>query len=163
MLEYNFSEPMVEKVGEEWRIEIEGCEMHEYNGLMIPAKPVYILLPPGTEVDRIEVKGKEKFLGIYNIQKAKPIIAGGRLLKIFSGKEVNIPYEKVGVYKARGYSILVMNLPLSLLFYLSTTTSGPTFPMKMISHCSVTLPIVQHILLKKTLKRQSVLQDRRCC
>ncbi len=110
VLEYNFSEPIVEKVGGEWRIEIEGCEMHEYNGLMIPAKPVYILLPPGTEVDRIEVKGKEKFLGIYNIQKAKPIIAGGRLLKIFSGKEVNIPYEKAGVYKARGYSILVMNL-----------------------------------------------------
>ncbi|KAA0000142.1 MAG: hypothetical protein FE047_02205 [Thermoplasmata archaeon] len=139
ILEYKFSKPTLEKIGNKWKVEIDGCQLHEHNGLIVPVKPLYILLPPYREVDKIEVKGKEKYIGFYPIEEAKPIIAGNKIIKISPKKETNVLYEKVGVYKARGFPILVMNLfPISYkngkLYYYKTMEVKIKLKKAEISH-----------------------------
>jgi len=113
---YKFEKPVIEKIGGEYEIKIDGCEMHEYNGLLLPAKPAHILIPYGKEVKKIDVKGvNKKFLGFYEVEKAKALFVGNNKVEILSTNVANKLYEKVGIYGLRGYNILVMNImPVSV-------------------------------------------------
>lgn len=114
LLEFKFDKPTIKRIGNEYRIELEGCYPYNYKGLMIPVKPVYILLPFKKDVKKIVVKGEEKFIGNYNLEKEKPIIIKGRKIEIKHGNKIEKLYEKVGIYGLRGYNILVMNIfPIS--------------------------------------------------
>jgi len=115
-LKYEFEKPVVKKIGDTYEIKMKGCEMHEYNGLLIPVKPLHILIPYGKKIEGINVKGiNKKFLGIYPVEKEKPLFVGNKKLATMSTNVVNKLYEKVGVYGLRGYNILVMNLiPISV-------------------------------------------------
>ena len=108
--EFKFEKPTIKKIGNEYTIEMKNCLRHEYNGFVIPAKPLHILLPPGKEVDKIEVHGKRVFIGKYEIEKEKPLIVNGRKFSPAIKNEIKRAYEKVGVYGLRGYNILVINL-----------------------------------------------------
>ena len=114
LLEFKFDKPTIKRIGNEYRIELEGCYPYNYKGLLIPVKPVYILLPFKKDVKKIVVKGEEKFIGNYNLEKEKPIIIKGRKIEIKHGNKIEKLYEKVGIYGLRGYNILVMNIfPIS--------------------------------------------------
>lgn len=123
--EFKFDKPVIKKVGNEYAIEMKNCLRHEYNGFVIPAKPLHILLPPSKEVDKIEVHGKKVFIGKYEIEKEKPVIVNGRKFFPVIKNGIKEAYEKVGVYGLRGYNILVINLlPISYedekLYYYRT-------------------------------------------
>ena len=123
---YFFSSPGISEGKNGVEIGIEGCEMYEYGGILIPAKEIHILLPYGKDVSKIDVKAYgKKFLGEYEIEKAEPIIAGNKRIVLSSTSQIHRIYEKVGVYSLRGYRILVMDLfPLSYdhgkVFYYSS-------------------------------------------
>ncbi|HEC82383.1 MAG TPA: hypothetical protein ENI53_00670 [Thermoplasmatales archaeon] len=113
-ISYKFKEPVLKEVANGYRIKIDGCNLHEYNGLIVPAKTVRILLPYGKEIEKIKVSGKRKFLGNYEIEKEKPLFVGNKKVVPMAKNSIERLYEKVGVYGLRGYNILVMNiLPVS--------------------------------------------------
>lgn len=114
VLHYSFGEPHIQNLGDECRVEIEGCTLHEYNGLMLPVKQAHILIPYGTDVEKIEVHGSRELLGWYTLEKVKPLIVGREKIELASSDTVDKLYEKVGTYGLRGYNILVVNiLPVS--------------------------------------------------
>ncbi|MBC7080653.1 MAG: hypothetical protein H5T44_00140 [Thermoplasmatales archaeon] len=94
---------------EEVEIAIEGCNKYEYNGLIIPVKNLFILLPYKKDVKDIEVNVKERYAGEYKIKEGKPVIVANKKI-LREGKEINEKYEVVGIYYARGYKILIINL-----------------------------------------------------
>ena len=108
---FQFQKPNVTKNGNEYIFSINGCKMHEINGLIIPTKPLHILLPPKKNVDKIIVKGTKEYIGSYKIKHAEPLIVNGKSLGGIVNYNINTPsYEKIGVYGLRGYKILAMNL-----------------------------------------------------
>lgn len=114
VLHYSFGEPHIQKLGDTYRVELEGCESHEYHGLVLPAQQVHILIPYGKEVEKIEVNGIREPLGEYPPERAKPLMVGQERIEIPSYDTGDELYEKVGTYGLRGYRILVMNmLPIS--------------------------------------------------
>ncbi len=132
---FEFDSPTIKKVGNEYSIEIKGCYQYNYKGLVIPVKPLYILIPYKKEISKIFVRSKEEFLGNYPLQKEKNIIVGDKKIEkiekieknekiekigrigrigVKPTNKIDILYEKVGIYGLRGYNILVMNIfPIS--------------------------------------------------
>ncbi|MEM2508915.1 MAG: C25 family cysteine peptidase, partial [Candidatus Thermoplasmatota archaeon] len=101
-----FSEPEFE----EDKIIIEGCSLHEYKGLIIPVKSLFILLPYKRDVKSIEVNAIEKYAGEYRIEKAKPIIVANKKIFQQSDEFIEEKYEIVGNFYSRGYKIFAVNL-----------------------------------------------------
>ncbi|MEM2935441.1 MAG: C25 family cysteine peptidase, partial [Candidatus Thermoplasmatota archaeon] len=105
-----FSEPEFEEEGGEYRIIIEECSLHEYKGLIIPVKSLFILLPYKKDVKSIEVNAIEKYAGEYRIGKAKSLIVANKKIIPSSNEFIEEKYEIVGNFYSRGYKIFVVNL-----------------------------------------------------
>ena len=105
----SFSEPAFEKVkiGNETydRIIIEG--LPNIGSPSLPVKTINVLIPYKMEVDKIEIKGKEIYLGEgYKIEENKlfPVKNGS------NDGNSNSLYENAGIQYFRGYTILILNL-----------------------------------------------------
>ena len=109
--QFEFAKPMIIQKNSGYEIEIKNCKKMEVNGMVIPVKPINILLPPAKDVKGIKVYGKMVYLGRYKPEKAKGIVANGIVLKSIARYDSSTPsYKKVGVYGLRGYKILVLDL-----------------------------------------------------
>ncbi len=110
VLNLTFDKPVIGDEG----IEMKGCKSMDVNGLILPAKPLHILLPYGKDAGKIKVTGKKVYFGEYKPVEAKPLILNGIKIKEKADYEKATPmYQKVGEYWLRGYRILVLNiLPL---------------------------------------------------
>ncbi len=128
ILSYVFSEPKIEKTGEEYIVKVRGCREYELpNKPLTPYKKVTVLLPAGKDIEEIKVThGKPK--SIKTIAKPK---YGGIPLKISDQFQRNIEqvqkkidteypneiYEVVGEGFLRGFKLL--NIHLYPVKYLS--------------------------------------------
>jgi len=122
-LNFNFSEPIIERIGNYDRIKIEGLENFGEPGIpVLPFKTVRILLPFDEEIEDIQVAGKYKtyLTGNYLVepgQKPVPIILN--ITNFTTPNETvynsltpfpNKLYSKPYIQEFRGYKILILNL-----------------------------------------------------
>lgn len=128
ILNYSFKYPTIKPINifedKYDRIFLEECMTAGNAGEPnIPSKGVYILLPPNSKIDNIEIiTGKKHILG-YNfkvdpVEKSLPITSSSVTQKIFKNMEIYNSnkfypgklYTEVGIYNFRGYKILVLLL-----------------------------------------------------
>ncbi|MCD6147444.1 MAG: hypothetical protein J7J34_05545 [Thermoplasmata archaeon] len=114
-MSYYFKKPVIENEGGYSVVE-EDCSPYNFNGVMLPVKPLHILLPQGFEVKGIEVKKSSGIsIGSYELKRAGNLfsLSDERSSLQPSCPENVIPgrdYVMVGTYTFRGYSILVLNI-----------------------------------------------------
>jgi len=110
-IKFEFSKPLIIEKNDTYEIDMKNCEKMEVNGMLLPVKPLAILLPPFKDVKKIDVYGRKIYLGNYKPERAKGIVANGIVLKSMAKYDSSIPpYHKVGVYGLRGYKILALDL-----------------------------------------------------
>ncbi|MGF3554961.1 MAG: C25 family cysteine peptidase [Thermoplasmatota archaeon] len=128
MLNYSFKQPKIQSINiledRYDRIFLEDCVTAGNPGEPnIPSKGAYILLPPNSKIDNIEITtGKKHNLG-YNfkidpVEKSLPMTSSSVSQKIFKNMEIynankfypDKLYTEVGIYYFRGYKILVLLL-----------------------------------------------------
>jgi len=114
-MSYYFKKPVIENERGYIVVE-EGCSPYNFNGIMLPVKPLRILLPQGFEVSDIEIeKSAGISIGNYELKRA------GNLFSLssegtrgqISHPEDAVPgrdYVIVGTYTFRRYNILVLNI-----------------------------------------------------
>ena len=118
-LKYSFEEPLFHEYGNETTVEIKGLKLTGDAGKpIVPVKPLYILLPQGKRVKKIEVKCKNKAtmgdgyaLPISNYPSTLNNSYIHKKIRFDETKPYPLEnYQVIGVYNKRGFKILVMNL-----------------------------------------------------
>lgn len=110
-LNFEFKEPHIYKADRGDVINVEGCKSMEIKGMLLPVKPLFILLPPGKKLERINIDGEKITIGNYRPVKSEPLIVNGIKLHVHPDYEGRTPlYIKNGIYWLRGFPILVMNI-----------------------------------------------------
>jgi hypothetical protein len=128
ILTYNFEYPTIKTIninGDAYdRISLTDCVTASNSGEPnIPSKGVYILLPPKSKLDDIQIiTGEKQILGEgFNIEPVGeliPITYASTSQKIITNNEIYNSnefypgklYTKIGIYNYRGYKILVLLL-----------------------------------------------------
>ncbi len=126
-MSYSFPSPRISKTLVQTvqydQIELKGSPCSGNPGEpLLPAKGVYLLLPPHRSVDTITISGEKTFVG-----SGFHLIPCGKPIPISASQDETAPepdqglydsdqlfpghlYSEIGVYKFRGYSILVLML-----------------------------------------------------
>jgi len=124
ILEYEFGNPIVSKIGEYDTVQIKGLDSYQRTGApIVPMRPATILVPFGKKViggqviplNRIELPGTYR---LAPAQKPYPLNFKGITVPTepdaaIYGREAPWPgkdYEQKGTYSKRGYQLCVLNL-----------------------------------------------------
>ncbi len=118
-LKYSFEKPSIYEYGNETYVKMNGLQNTGDGGKpVVPVKPLYILLPQGKDVAKIEVTCKNKvYIGSgYKLKIADyPSILGkpsmNKEIRFNPSKPFPVEnYEIEGIYSKRGFNILIMNI-----------------------------------------------------